>query len=80
VSVVERYGELLVGSIDCCVHASPDCFPRSGDDFALVRDLRAAGLRAAVHRHHFTSTSERSRLVRDQTGSRRSAGSCSTTR
>ena len=45
------------------VHASPDPSPRRLDDVDCAREIKAAGLRAAVHRHHHGSTAERSRLL-----------------
>jgi hypothetical protein len=44
--------------------------PRRGDDLALARDAKAAGLAAAVHRHHFSQTAERARIASDATGFR----------
>ncbi|MEI7547937.1 MAG: DUF6282 family protein [Actinomycetota bacterium] len=60
--------ELTHGAVDVYVHASPDLIERHWDDFGLVRSLVASGYRAAVHRHHFSSTAERSVLVQHATG------------
>ena len=56
------------GAVDFYVHASPDPIPRRSNDVALAETLQAAGLAAAVHRHHSASTVERSSLVREVTG------------
>jgi hypothetical protein len=58
----------VVGAVDLYQHAEPDLLPRRGDDIALARDALGAGLAAAVHRHHFSPTAERSRLVAALTG------------
>jgi hypothetical protein len=63
-----RQRELTCGAVDVYVHASPDLIERHWDDFGLVGSLVAAGYRAAVHRHHFGSTAERSVLVQQATG------------
>jgi hypothetical protein len=58
------------GATDLYTHASPDLLPRRGDDLALARDAKAAGVAAAVHRHHFSQTAERARIASDATGFR----------
>src|SRR3954469_1111695 len=47
---------LLTGAVDFYVHASPDPIPRRCHDVALAEELQAAGVAAAVHRHHSAST------------------------
>lgn len=49
--------------MDCYVHASPDLLPRRRDDVEVARECTAAGITAAVHRHHFSETTGRSSLV-----------------
>lgn len=53
----------LEGAIDYYVHSSPDPSPRRNDDIECALEIKAAGLRAAVHRHHYGSTAERSALA-----------------
>lgn len=53
----------LEGAIDYYVHAAPDASPRRADDIDCARGIKAAGLRAAVHRHHYGSTAERAALA-----------------
>jgi hypothetical protein len=60
--------DLVVGAVDVYQHAEPDLLPRRGDDVALAHEAKEAGLAAAVHRHHFSPTAERSRLVTAITG------------
>lgn len=60
--------ELTWGAVDLYVHASPDLLPRRCDDLALAAELRDAGFRAAVHRHHFSGTAERATLASQATG------------
>lgn len=60
--------EGLAGAIDCYVHAEPDLLPRQGDDLTLAGACRRAGLRAALHRHHFAATADRAALARNATG------------
>lgn len=52
------------GAIDLYVHANPDLLPRRTDDLALAAELINGGVRAAVHRHHFSSTAERAILAK----------------
>jgi hypothetical protein len=56
------------GCVDLYVHAAPDLIPRHGNDVELARSLRGSGLRAALHRHHFTSTVAQTALARSVTG------------
>jgi Family of unknown function (DUF6282) len=58
----------MKGGIDLYVHAAPDLLPRQHDDVALAVGLAQAGLSGAVHRHHYTDTTARGSLVREQTG------------
>jgi hypothetical protein len=68
VSDALKPSELIRGAIDCYVHANPDLLPRRVDDVQLAHDCSEAGLAAALHRHHFCSTAERSALARNVTG------------
>jgi hypothetical protein len=65
---VSEVTELPDGIVDLYVHALPDLIERSEDDVEVSRRLQAAGFRAAVHRHHFQSTTAQSRLAREVTG------------
>lgn len=67
---VARGASFLDGAIDFYVHAGPDAVPRRVDEITLAAELAAAGLVAAVHRHHSSSTIERSELTRAVTGFR----------
>ena len=58
------------GAYDIYVHGGPDIIPRQSSDIDLAQKLKEAGYAAAVHRHHFTETAGRARLVRDVTGFR----------
>jgi hypothetical protein len=58
----------VAGAIDYYVHAAPDPAPRRNDDIECARELQAAGIRAALHRHHYSSTAERTALARRETG------------
>src|SRR3954452_21003924 len=60
--------EFTDGAVDLYVHAEPDLIPRRGDDLELAAELKDAGYAAAVHRHHFSGTAERSALVARATG------------
>src|SRR4051794_22707737 len=64
----ERIQALLHGAVDYYVHASPDPIPRHANDIELAQSLAEAGLGAAVHRHHSSSTVERAALAREVTG------------
>jgi len=59
---------VVADAIDLYVHANPDLIQRLSGDFELAREFQAAGLAAAVHRHHYTSTAERGQVVRDEIG------------
>ena len=65
---MSEFTELPDGIVDLYVHALPDLIERSEDDIEVSRRLQAAGFRAAVHRHHFQSTTAQSRLAREVTG------------
>ncbi len=58
----------LDGIVDVYIHANPDLLPRRSDDVGLAEEANATGLSAIVHRHHYSSTAERSALARDATG------------
>lgn len=59
---------LLHGAVDLYVHSEPDLLPRRGGDLALAAECRDAQYRAALHRHHFSSTVERSLVASEATG------------
>ncbi len=58
----------LDGIVDIYIHSVPDLLPRRMDDIGLAEEAKAAGLSAIVHRHHYSSTAERSALTRSITG------------
>lgn len=58
--------ELLRGTIDVHLHASPDDRPRSVDSFEAAREAAAAGMRAIVLKNHYESTAGVAFLVRKQ--------------
>ena len=60
--------DIVAGAVDLYVHAAPDLLPRRTDDLGLARELKDAGIRTAVHRHHFADTTGRARLAADATG------------
>jgi hypothetical protein len=66
--VGDRERALVAGAVDYYVHASPDPIERRRHDIDLAAELRDAGLAAAVHRHHSSSTVERAALVQEVTG------------
>jgi hypothetical protein len=61
-------GDLPDGVVDLYVHASPDLIERADDDVTLAKRLHCAGIRAAVHRHHFQSTATQCGLASQVTG------------
>jgi hypothetical protein len=67
-AVRDRDWALVAGAVDYYVHGSPDPIPRHRNDIDLAVELRSAGLAAAVHRHHSSSTVERAALAREVTG------------
>src|SRR5262245_4634359 len=60
--------EMLEDAVDLYCHANPDILPRRGDDIGLATESKQDGFRAALHRHHFSPTAERTQLARDATG------------
>jgi hypothetical protein len=54
------------GVIDLHCHSGPDAVPRSVNDLELVRQARAAGLRAVVIKNHFTMTADRAQLAMEE--------------
>ncbi len=56
----------LAGVIDLHCHSGPDTVARSVNDVQLVRQARAAGLRAVVLKNHFTMTSDRAQLAMEE--------------
>ena len=59
---------LVRGAVDLYVHCEPDLLRRRASDLALATECAAAGYRAALHRHHFSSTVERSAVASEATG------------
>jgi hypothetical protein len=55
--------EIVRGAIDTHVHSFPDVIPRKLDDVELVRQARAAGMRALVLKCHHACTCERAYLL-----------------
>ncbi len=55
--------ELPVGAIDTHVHSAPDVIVRKLDDFELVTEARAAGMRAVVLKNHHSCTCGRANLL-----------------
>lgn len=50
---------LLEGVIDFHCHSGPDVIGRSINDFEVVRQAKAAGMRAIVLKNHYTMTADR---------------------
>jgi Family of unknown function (DUF6282) len=53
----------LSGMIDLHLHSAPDIRPRKLDDFGVVREAAARGMRAIMLKSHFTLTADRAYLV-----------------
>ncbi|MBV9660537.1 MAG: hypothetical protein JO337_05205, partial [Acidimicrobiales bacterium] len=60
--------DLVNGAVDLYVHSNPDLLPRRTDDIGLARESATAGVAAAIHRHHYCPTAERSKIAQDATG------------
>ncbi|HVS71724.1 MAG TPA: DUF6282 family protein [Phycisphaerae bacterium] len=60
--------DVLKGVIDFHCHSGPDVIGRSINDFELVRQARAAGMRAIVLKNHYTMTADRAQLAEQEIG------------
>ena len=58
----------LAGVIDFHAHSAPDTVSRSLNSFAVVRDARAAGMRALVLKNHFAPTAALAQLAMSEIG------------
>ncbi len=53
----------LSGAIDLHVHTAPDVYPRSVDDFGVVRRAEQEGMRAVLLKSHHTLTADRAAVA-----------------
>jgi hypothetical protein len=60
--------DLLHGVIDFHCHSGPDVLGRLINDFELVRQAKAAGMRAIVLKNHYTMTADRAQLAMQEIG------------
>ena len=58
----------LAGAVDFHCHTGPDTGPRAMNSLVAVRQLRSAGLRAVVLKHHFMPTSALAQLAMEEVG------------
>jgi hypothetical protein len=58
----------LQGVIDFHCHSGPDVVGRSINDFEVVRQAKAAGMRAVVLKNHYTMTADRAQLAMQEIG------------
>jgi hypothetical protein len=58
----------LAGAIDFHCHSAPDTVARSVSSFDVVRNAKAAGMRAVVLKNHFVSTAALAQLAVDEIG------------
>lgn len=58
----------LQGAIDFHCHSAPDVTPRSIDSFSVVRNAKAAGMRAVVLKNHFIPTAAIAELAMTEVG------------
>jgi Family of unknown function (DUF6282) len=58
----------LAGVIDFHAHSAPDTVGRSLNSFAVVRQAKAAGLRAVVLKNHFVGTAALAQLAMQEVG------------
>lgn len=61
-------GDSLVGVVDFHAHSAPDTVARSRDSFTVVRQAKAAGLRAVVLKNHYVSTAALAQLAFHEVG------------
>jgi hypothetical protein len=59
---------LLAGVIDFHCHSGPDIIGRLINDFELVRQCKAAGMRGIVLKNHYTMTADRAQLAMQEIG------------
>src|ERR1700677_311302 len=59
---------LLDGVIDFHCHSGPDVLGRLINDFEVVRQAKAAGMRAIVLKNHYTMTADRAQLAMQEIG------------
>ncbi len=64
----EARDDLLDGVIDFHCHSGPDVLGRLINDFELVRQAKAAGMRAIVLKNHYTMTADRAQLAMQEIG------------
>jgi uncharacterized protein DUF6282 len=67
-SAARAQDDLLKGVIDFHCHSGPDVLGRLINDFELVRQARAAGMRAIVLKNHYTMTADRAQLAMQEIG------------
>ena len=53
----------LTGLIDIHIHSAPDVVPRWGNDLAVVKEAKMAGMKAVLLKSHHTITADRANLV-----------------
>jgi Family of unknown function (DUF6282) len=58
----------LAGVVDFHAHSAPDTVGRSLNSFAVVRQAKAAGLRAVVLKNHFVGTAALAQLAMQEVG------------
>jgi hypothetical protein len=58
----------LQGAIDFHAHSAPDVTKRSANSFEVVRQARAAGMRALVLKNHYVSTAALAQLAMQEVG------------
>jgi predicted TIM-barrel fold metal-dependent hydrolase len=59
---------VLAGVIDFHCHSGPDIIGRLINDFELVRQCKAAGMRGIVLKNHYTMTADRAQLAMQEIG------------
>jgi len=64
----QEQDHLLDGVIDFHCHSGPDVLGRLINDFELVRQAKAAGMRAIVLKNHYTMTADRAQLAMQEIG------------
>jgi hypothetical protein len=60
--------DILKGVIDFHCHSGPDVLGRLINDFELVRQAKAAGMRGIVLKNHYTMTADRAQLAMQEIG------------
>jgi len=64
----QEQDHLLKGVIDFHCHSGPDVIGRLINDFEVVRQAKAAGMRAIVLKNHYTMTADRAQLAMQEIG------------